>query len=68
MVSQRQVVNNAEDYAKVAKAVCPGITTMYIPKEQVEGEMTTKLDKEMFIGCKVLPGTRNVHHLVTAIN
>ena len=63
VVSRRQVVNTASDYATVAQATCQGVTTMYIPKEEVEGDRAVQLDNQVFNGCKVLKGTRKVHHL-----
>ena len=66
VVSRRQVVNSASDYATVAEAACPGVRVLYIPKEEVEGDRSTQLDTEVFNGCKVLKGTRQVHHLVVS--
>ena len=63
VVSRREVVKNSKDFASVAARVCPNVTVLHIGSEEIEGA-SAMLEAEVFSGCKVLQGTRQMHHMV----
>ena len=64
IMSRKETVSRAEDFATVAQKVCPNISVMYISKEEVMNSKT--VFDEIFDGCKTLPGTRRAHHFAVA--
>ena len=50
------------DFARVAARVCPNVTVLFISKEEIQG-CSALMESEVFSGCKVLAGTRKMHHL-----
>ena len=61
IMSRKEIVSNARDYATVAEKVCPNVKIIYISKEEVEN--SKNVFNEIFENAKTLPGTRKVHHL-----
>lgn len=63
----RVVINNAKDFAKVAKQACPQIRIFYIPQSKVENVRTEMRDIWEKNAAKQIPNTHGIHH-VTAFS
>ena len=62
VISRREVVKDSEDFARVAARVCPNVTVLHICKEEIQ-DCSAMIEAEVFSGCKVLQGTRKMHHM-----
>ena len=60
---RKEIIHTSEDYARVAKKVCPKVNVIHTSKEEVQKE-SKLLDTVAFSGVKNLPGIRKIHKMM----
>ena len=63
MTCRKEIIHTSEDYARVAKKVCPRVNVIHISKEEVEKE-SKLLGTVAFSGVKNLHGIRKIHNMM----